>query len=512
MRAKLLVMVLFALAPLLATAEQVSIATTDGYVYVNFPKGVAGILTVQPVQGGEARTLVMRQDDWSEGKLAFGRWLPAGQYRITKWGDQPWGDYPAFEVQAGRVTDLGSLVPIDIGGYALVVLPVRHPETEHDIDLALDAFAPYLTSREPLRWEPKVPPQPIQLKPGFTLLGLMARANKPSMIEQLASVGSIAEFLKLARTMTPPTYGYEPGIDAESNLYFGADLGQIRVRHSDGSWGNIGIDTLRSISSVEVVGDSLFAGSDNGNIYRTTDGGKSWTNLNVVVGHEKVIDLDRVPGRWIVTTAHEVSYPYGFVVDRITVHTAGQDDLSDLTVSKQFPLPDPSKLVPWMGVRGDIAGNDYYINTFTQLQRLDLSSMQWESIKPPTKLSAHRVDPRTGIITAFLSDGIYSKIYVSADRGLTWKKVGRPPDFIGDVQFDDLGNGYASRRRFKGATLVFETYAYDASVNDWRMTSEAPSNCWPVRVSPAMPVLCIASNSSIQSQHGSEWTMEYSTQ
>lgn len=136
--------------PLLAkTSEQdaKSKAATHGYVYASFPKVSNGFLTVTPAAGGREWELAERQDP---GHKAQGLWLPEGDYRIARWGPYAWEPAQSFHVQAGRVTDLGSLLSINVGGYAQVFVSVHPAEKAHAIDAALDEYGGALVSREPI--------------------------------------------------------------------------------------------------------------------------------------------------------------------------------------------------------------------------------------------------------------------------------------------------------------------------------------------------------------------------
>ncbi|MEH6416688.1 hypothetical protein [Pseudomonas sp. CGJS7] len=502
------------------------LAATHGYVYVNFPKGsgtrpgtTGSLSVVSTATGAREETLDARSDP---GDKAFGRWLPAGQYRLARWSGQQWGEYPGFEVQAGRVTDLGSLVPIQIGGYELVVLPLRPTENAHDIDAALNQFGPVLKSAEPLRWQPSTPPKPFKQLYPSTGLGLIAdllsahdrKVNKPSVIGRLKAAQSSEEFLQLARSVTPPLAD-EPAEAADGTLYFGADLGQIRVRRADAQWSGIGIDTLRKISAVERVGETLLAGSDDSILRRSDDQGATWTVLKSFGATEAVIDIDRQAPHWLITTGRQVPALQAGLppsLDRITVYVASNEDLSDLHALREFPVDIRKTLGGWPGPMPQSWNGSYFLGFIKELHRLDLQSMQWKTVSPPSAFNSFRIDAKTGTVTVLVSAGAFSKIFVSSDRGDSWKKVGRPPYVITDVQFDSADIGYATRWNMNAFSGVWELYTFDPKIDDWHKRSEAPFNCKPWRVSPRIPLLCVASDGSVLSQHEQEWTVEASAQ
>lgn len=500
------------------------LAATHGYVYVNYPKGsgirlgVAVSTSVKSTAAGAREELLDERSD--KGKNAYGRWLAPGQYRIARWDRYEWGEYTDFEVQAGRVTDLGSLVPINIGGYEVVVLPLRPTENAHDIDAALTEFKPYLVSTQPLRWQPQTPPKPFELvMPGTgqgVIVNLMLaydrKVNKPSVIGKLKAAQSNEEFLRLVRSVTPPLAD-EAALGEDSTLYFGADYGQIRVRRADGEWSGMGIDTLRKISAVERMDKSLLAGSEDGVLRRSDDQGATWSVLKTFGSDEAVIDIDRQSSYWLVTTGRQVPFLPGLppAFNRITVYVARRDDLADLSVVGEFPI-DLKKGVYWPGPMPQSWGGSYYLGLVNEMRRLDLQSMQWKTISTPRAFHAFRIDAKTGTIAMLSGGGAFTKIFVSSDFGDHWEQVGRPPYTVTDVQFDTADSGYASRWNMNAFSGVWELYSFDPKIDDWHKVSEAPFNCTPRRVSPQFPLLCVASDGSVLSQQGSQWVVEASAQ
>ena len=499
-----------------AQQDPEKLAPTHGYAYVFFPKGTAGALTVKSQKDGREYTLAIRNDP---GMKAYGLWLPEGKYTVSRWGQYSWGEYPEFEVQAGRITDMGGLMPVNIGGYEIVVLPMNHAETAREIDMAINEISIHLKSREPIQWRPATPPKPIKLTQPLSGLGLVAdlllahdrKVNKPSFVTQLKSATTNEEFFKINKAVTPPMY-VEAAVDNASDLYFGADLGQMRVRHADGTWGNIGIDTLHTISAVEFSDNALYAGSDNGHLRVSKDSGANWALLKSFGEDEAIIDIDYEAGVWVVATARQIVSANGVATsDRISVYVSKHDDFSDIVKSRDFVLTQKN-FIGWFGAHGQLAKGAYYISTMLELNRLDLRTEEWKAITPPANVSKFHIDTESGILSSVLSKGMFSKIFISNDQGDTWKQVGRPPYIIMDVAFDNSEKGYASRWNMNAFSGDWEIYSYDKSLDDWKKTSEAPFNCRPLRVSPKFPLLCITNGASIFSQQGSDWAVEFSAQ
>jgi hypothetical protein len=499
-----------------AVQDPAALAPTHGLVFANLPKGGVEILQVAPVAGGKEIALDLTQ---RPGGSYQSRWLPEGDYRITKWGLSTWSPPQPFHVQAGRVTDLGSLLAIGLGGYTRVYVSLRPDEERAAIEPVLRQLDSVLQVKEPIRWQQPTPSAPSALVfPGSgmglipdLLLNASYRNAMPPQVRALLDAKSPEEFLGRAREITLPMYE-EAAIDRDGKTYFGADLGRIRVRDPDGHWSSIGMDTLHTIPAVEWVDGVLVAGSDDGVIRRSQDGGATWSGLRRIAG-DAVIDIDHQDGAWLVTTSHVIPQPNGmFFLDRLSVHRATRPDLSDLERLRDFPIDAKAKdLVGWIGAQPQVHGQWFMINT-GKLQRLDLSTLAWKELAVPSRISRFNIDPDSGLVSATFAMGAFSKIHVSEDNGETWTQIGRPPYAIFDVQMQGRDQGYAVRLNADAVKTRWQVYAFDAGINDWRMASEAPSNCKPLRANMSQPILCLRGDGSIRRLDAGKWVSEVDTQ
>jgi len=508
-----------------------ALVATHGYLHVAFPKGGGVVFSVVPVTGGKpvkidtsAQTLPISHAQ------AHGKWLPAGRYRISAWGDTDWDAGLEFDVQAGRATDLGDLLPVNVGGYQLVLVPIAHPEHEGALMVATEPFAALLTGGEPIRAHFTEVSPAIALDQQRSGMGLVAdmlvaydrHRNKPSLLEGLKAAKEPATFLRILRTLTPPLQD-EAARMADGALYFPADLGQVRRRTPDGEWSSLGVGTLRQLLAVEADGMRLLAGSDDGHLYESFDGGMSWTVLKMLARRETVLDIDHDEQHWLITTTESFDdagaprssglLAAGKSTPSLTlrVYVANHSDLSDLALSRQFVL-SPKDQIGWLGARGQLVDGRYFIVAGNTIQRLTLATGQWSALAPGPKVGGLRVDSATGLLTALWSQGAFSKLYVSADHGDSWAQIGRPPYVIHDVQMDDKANGWASRWNMNAFGGVWETYAFAPDKNDWVKSGEAPFNCKLMRVAKDVPTLCFAPDVSILSLRDGQWQVEFSAQ
>lgn len=521
---------LFALLFVLPTVASASkpqlaenLAPTHGYVYVSFPKGGSvQLLTLQSVADKTNYKLQARTD---AGKSAFGLWVPAGEYRVSKWLNHKWGDYPTIQVVAGRVTDLGSLIPLSIGGYDIVVLPVRHPEVAHDVESAINQYRSILASTEPVQWLPATPPTPITLDMPSTGLGLIAdlimlhdrKVNKPSINTQLREATSVTQFHRLAMESMPPLTG-EFAVDAAGSLYYGADLGQVRVRNPDGDWGSLDTGTLQTISAVESKDNLLLAGSKDGILRGSNDNGITWRVLKTLPSDEAIVDIDYASGRWLLSTSREPTPRAQTVIvssedgtDLIRIYAARADDFADLSIIKEFPVK-PRKFVEWLGPQSQAAGNFYYLTVWPAFYRLDLDSMEWRTITPPKEVSKFYVSPGTGVVSTLRAQGFPSKLFVSVDHGDSWNRY-EVPSNVQSYILDSADTGWAVRWEPSAFSVALQILNYNRASNTWIKIDEAPRGCSRVmRNAHNEPKFCVTSGGSILSKENQVWTVEYATE
>jgi len=534
MRSLLFVVALLLAVPGIAVSappDPAKLVATHGYAYASFSKGGRDVVVVSPVGSKrEFRIDMTAAVPPVAGMQASGVWLPAGSYRIAGWGLLKWKDGPTFEVKPGRVTDLGDYVAVNVGGYKTMVMPITQAEHSGGVLAATQSFASLLVDPVPLR--PATPSLSPAMEDGaaITGLGLVAdllmmydrKVNKTSTIEALTAAKDPEEFLRLVRTVTAPVQD-EPALLPDGTMYFPADFGQLRRRTPDGQWNNVGMDTLRKIMSVEAHDGRLVAGSDDGYIRESRDGGATWTPLASLGSMRSVVDIDHAGSHWVVTTVENVdAFESTRVLAsvkvqrqaktvRLRVYVAQHDDLSDLKLSREWPL-EANERWGWTSPQGQLVDDRYYLLAGNTPQRLDLSTRQWRTIAPRERTSTLRVNPSTGVVAALWNQGAFSKVYYSTNRGESWQQIGRPPYVIQDLQMDTATSGWASRWNVGTWGGKWELYAYSVQKDDWDMAGEAPFNCKPMRVNVETPVLCMAADSSIFALRDGAWKVEFSAQ
>lgn len=495
--------------------------STHGFVRATLPQGTARpeALKLRNVQGGSE--LALRAHP-IHGPGSFGLWLPEGEYEVPQLLRADGQKYKSIRVERGRITDLGAVVNLQLGAYEFFTVAMDHPEARADLKAALGDLQPHLRGTEPLAWSTPTLPKVQTITAPLTGLGLVAdllmqyqrHVNKPPLQKQLKDAKSVEEAYRLALTAVPPQTD-EPGIDSAGTLYFGAELGQIRTRKRSGEWANVDTGTLHAITAVEVDGNRLLAGTSDGTIRVSDDGGAVWRRLVTVDATSAVVDIDRVGDRWIVITASTVPLPMAphvHNVKRWKVYGATTSTLADLKSLREAKSEDPVTVVWGMSVRGQPGDNSsYYLNGLTEVAKLNLATMQWTTLNPPqsgvSRLSVGR-DGRT--LSAFLGKGVFSKLNVSTDGGETWRPFDTPPYPGYDVHFESPSDGHAARISTGAFSITFEFMKYDPVTGRWVKTHEAPAGCSRLLLdADNRQRFCVTSGGSVLDHAGNQWKVEF---
>ncbi|GGY84505.1 hypothetical protein GCM10011613_31810 [Cellvibrio zantedeschiae] len=456
------------------------LAKTQGYVFAYFPKtGAGNQLTVARVGTKETYTLLSRSE-----ANGWGRWLPPGEYKISQWGTTPWGEYQTFTVKVGQVTDLGSLIPMSLGGYQYVILPVKLKETETAVQAPLREFSAQLATSEPISWAPQTVPPILKEVAPSTGLGLIVdimneyqrKVVKPSLNKQLLATKNPQDFFKIAKSGSAPSTDETP-IDAKGNLYFGADFGQVRVRSSSGVWSSLDTASLYPVTAVEVCGNNLVAGYANGILKMSRDGGATWVQVKDFGSAESVLDIDCLKERNIVITGQYAESPWAFKpLKNVRLYSGTQAGLNDLTQLYNHDIP-ASQQGGILQIRGEQLQDKYVFIVPVSLFSLDLKTNQITDISKEKKVNGFHVTPNSQIITAWLAAGAFSDTYISTNAGQSWKEIDSPSLQINDIIFDSETKGIATRISPGMFTATPEFNNYDAVKNKWVKDYDGLTSC-----------------------------------
>lgn len=493
-------------------------AAAEGYIYVQLPR-------TDPVS--PPRLSVESTTSHKEFELEpriggrpneYGAWVPAGNYVPSLWRRFQWGEYPGFEVQAGRVTDLGTLVPVQIGGSRFVIVPVRVPEEQDHVKDVVKAYASKLSEPQPIVWSPGVVSRAIQVgeddPPAGLIIGILSEivrsTNEPPLNERLRKVANSAEFIALAKSGVPPLTPI-PAVDGDGNLYFGAALGQVRVRASDGRWHSSDTGTLETITAVSVQGDTLYAGSLNGGLFVSRDRANSWSRLPSIDSKRDVRVIDRVGSQWFVVATHPaLADGKWYSANKVSVYGSDGATPEGLRLIAEADIDAGQAYGIWSGPATGVQSGTYFVNLMNKLVGINLSTLERTTVKIPTIASGLAVSTDGSVMSIFFRKGIFSNLFVSRDGGANWNKLAAPPYIIEDVYFRNPRDGVAIRSNGGVMTATLEVLAYLPDKNDWQKQYEAPVGCVRLLWDAAMqPSFCVLGGGSILHYANGRWQGEF---
>lgn len=489
---------------------------THGYLYVNFPNGGMGwTLRLSSVADGEEFSLAKTRE---ETELSYGAWLPEGDYRITEYWDQEVKGLPPVTVKAGRITDLGDMIPLEIGGYEFLLAPYQREYGHKNAQPALTELKPYLISEESILWISTAASEPLKYQFSSTGLGLVAdllvdyerHVNKPPLSARLRETSGIEPITQLAKQKAPPTTN-ELAKDAEGNVYFGGTLGQIKSRSKSGEWTIHDTGSMSAVTTVEVATGALITGHEDGTIRRSLIGTREWEVVGTLGRNESVFDIDCVDAKCLVIGwARTFSSGAGALVpNAVNVYQAKSSDLSLLSKLRSEAVKSPA-VFPMP--RGEVLNEFYFINLGENLWRLDMRVNEWKQVNPPSAVTGIRADTKSDTLTAYRAMGAFSKLFVSIDNGETWIERDPPPYVILSVHFQGERKGEAVRWNMGPFSGTLELLSYDAASDDWteQENHAMPEGCVRIlNADPSVPKLCVTNGGSIIGLNDGRWTVEY---
>lgn len=490
-------------------------AGQGGFVYVGLPGQSAYVtVTVKSLSDGSTYTLdtIFSGDEGSAGS-----WIPPGDYKIAKWDTYDYPDYTAFHVDPKRVTDLGNLIPIQIGGYQFVVVPVRLKELASGVDTVIAKYRPLLETAVALEWNPINPPRPMDIpQPAFnSSLGAFVELlseysqhlNKPPLRQQLLNSGSNQAFFESARASSAPLTQMAAQ-DEGGNMYYGADWGQVRVRTPDGSWSSLDTGTIHQVTALTRQGSRLVAGYDNGQIRLSTDGGKSWTLVKTLDSGDAVIDLSWTGSTWLAVTAD--------LQDSVIAKSGSKQIVVYISPDQALDQFSRLKVMVPVGAaftHAQLADHDFFVSVDNTLMKLDLRTMAWSNMTLPVVMTGFGITKPGNTIVVYKAKGIFSKLYVSTDLGTTWSSRNAPQLVIRDIKFTSADNGIEVRMRPNFLTTSTMLMRYEAVNDRWVPESDLPKACERmIDDANAMPRFCVTKNGAILSQNQGKWSIEYASE
>ena len=167
----------------------------------------------------------------------------------------------------------------------------------------------------------------------------------------------------------------------------------------------------------------LFAGTETGGVFRSTDGGQSWTSVNQGLEEKRILTL-AVKGASLFAGT-----------DGKGMFRSDDNGANWKAVNQGLVVPGSEQVSSITSIA--VSGGNLILNGSTKaldklgqiasLFRSKDNGETWEALKPPISSGIGRSDGSTGIVLAandtMLFAGAYSGAYVSADLGTTWREI-----------------------------------------------------------------------------------------
>ena len=462
------------------------ISAGNGYALVSFPRN-HGRLTLNSVADGKRHTI-----DVDELSGVGGAWLPPGDYELTgiTYGTILEGGvksadlagYPAFRINEGQITDLGSLIYFAVGEKGVIWLPMRLSTNDSLTEVTASTFAEALQGQDALVWQPTELPEISESRTQGTGMGLivdlgMNRVDKLQRFplqQQLTEATTISGFYDIALKLLPPLQ--QPAVsDPQGNIYFGADMGQVKVRSASGVWSNLHTGLDETITATSWADDVLYAATATGRIAASRDGGESWKMHAELGSVERILDLEIVGDSLYVLTRNKDADRGKKKDPRVaTVYAGSKNDPGDFEALKTFEFKD----VIYRNPHAEFYDGKYYAGIGPKfLHVLNTNDGTWSELTGPKSFNSFRISKSNGSIALIRIQGAFSALHVSADSGATWKKLKRPPAHVADLHIESPASIMTHRGKAKTFSVAHFVQRYNPKSDAWTDIAEAPEAC-----------------------------------
>jgi len=488
------------------------LSNTHGYVFVHFPRTHPG-LEVKAIKNKKKYSLELNHLNKTSGL-----WLPEGTYRLSKAfygvGGNGFEGYPSIEVKAGQVTSLGSLINFSVGEDKNIWLQKSFSLTKELEQQYIKKFSKNLASNELNHWKLLKIPEINTVTRNSSGQGLIVDwmlsytdSNQEGKLKnKLLSETNVESFYSTALKTLPPFSRQEPAEDKLKNLYYGAELGQIKKRSAKGVWTTINTGSLENISKVYWLDDILYAASINKRVIRSLDNGTTWEVISSFPAEELILDIDHYKDHLYILTSQKTDAAsaegLGFVV---TIYKTSTHNFDNISVIKHIPhegviLRDP---------KAEIANGHYYVGFEpTILKYMNITTGKWFDVPLPQKFTTYNV-ANNGLISLFNIQGAFSDLFISENQGISWSELDTPSYIIEDVFFTSKGQGVSHRTEMNAFSLSFFIQQYNAVKGKWVNISKAPDECkYLIENKERLASFCVTKSDGILSFKNNKWLPE----
>ncbi len=518
---KLTHFILLAVSVLLSACQTTSqpqnpqlLSQTHGLLFVHFPR-LMPRLTVRSVKGNDSYSLE------TDGLNKTARlWLPPGEYVLDYAGFGVGGTklngYPHIQINTGQMTSLGGLINFGVGEGQSIWLAKSFDQTETLANDQLKQYANLFKTEQVIRWAPDFVPRITDMQRRSSGQGLIVdwltqysdSQAQGQLNKALRDTKDIDTFYALAVKSLPPFARQAPAVDDEKSLYYGADLGQIKKRTTDGVWTTLDTGALQAIAKVYWFNGKLIAAGYTKTLYISEDKGQSFKVLKTFLPAEIIVDIDSSNDHlYVLTTrAAEPATPSTSTLKfEVIVYKGAATALENLAAIKSIPHAGVTLRDP----KAELVNNRYYVGLEPkQLKFMNIDDEQWFDIPTPQKFTTFNVSDNE-VITLFNIQGAFSDLFISTDRGQHWQELNTPSYVIEDIFFNTTTEAISHRTEPNAFTVSFFVQKYLAGADKWQNITKAPDECkYMVENEFRLATFCVTKSDTILSFKNSQWVKE----
>ncbi|MCD4506406.1 hypothetical protein LQR30_20255 [Chromobacterium piscinae] len=477
--------------------------STHGYVFS--PKVQSSLLELGEVKirsknDGEIYTL-QQNDSKFEG---YGLWVPSGKYELVDMFDRALenNSHAPIEVSAGSFTEIGGLIWINVGHDKRVLLPIHHSELEPQVKKAKLIQDPYLLDHTIKVWKPNSVADPVYIPHESANHGIIIdlmldygrKIGLSNLNQQLINIKDPDEFFAAAkRTLPPITHSAVSGSDGAQ--YFGAELGQIRVRNTNGLWSSFDTGTLDNITAISIDHQIVVAATSKGAILKKND--NNWNVVAKIPGSPEVINVVHTSAGWLILAGDFSSSSYSAfpIVKALSIFRAN-DNFSNLVQIKKISMDGEREI---FRPAAFYVNDKYYVNGFNKLHVLDVKTGIWNLVDPGHEITSLTHDKNSSIFTAYKMQGIFSKLSISTDYGVSWSPMNTPGMTVQDIIFTSPSHAITVGLDMGLLSASFEVSKYEPLEKKSELISKSsPGICKKIVTNEEMNLFfCISDDGSI---------------
>jgi len=443
------------------------------------------------LQGENGKRVSVYTDSTFLAHRRINTWIPTGKYQIvrmiipgivnTNLVTFEKNSLPEIELKAHGVTDLGNLVPVNLGGgaYTLAWQPRTDRRQPRIVQENLEIFDP----NRSITWSASGKLPLGKISTGSTGLGLIAdwvvaygeagQRGKSMGFDDLTHENALVHIQSFSSPVTP-LY-----LDDAGSEYFGTTLGAIRYKTGD-SWNLMTTGSLEAVTAVRYEASGhILAALESGELLESIDGGTTWKRLSTFGTGELAVDIRKINGilyvsTWIPDEVLGVKLSEAQTVKpTVKIYSIAGEQLEEIAV-----VECAQTLKVFASPRIENNATSLFVSMPQEtLAEVNVSTGSVRKIDPPKKFTGFSYSAESDLMAVWLAGGMFSHAHFSDDLGNNWGKLPKPPYQPRDIYLETTANGYMWSLSANFNSTNYELARIDANKNRWEPIAESDKSC-----------------------------------